>query len=205
MTNQENLLILNDDLFLGEGRKRRTYSHPTDKYLCIKISSQRGLRSARREIGYFKRLHWYGKSFDKIADFKGTVETNFGKGDMYELIRDYNGEISKNLDYYFSLNDKYITSKILKSIEELRAYLIKEYILISDLALDNVLLKQGHQDSFKAIVIDGIGDNNQIPILEFMKPWGIKRNAKKWEIFKNNIALKYPDIAKNIKNFNDKL
>jgi hypothetical protein len=72
-------------LFIGEGMGRKCYTHPFEKNLCIKIPSKRGQRSSQREIDYLNRLHASGKSFDMIADFKGEIETNFGKGNLYEL------------------------------------------------------------------------------------------------------------------------
>ncbi|MBD3808664.1 MAG: hypothetical protein IE880_08130 [Epsilonproteobacteria bacterium] len=184
---------------------RKCYIHPNEKNLCIKIPSKRGQRSSQREIDYFKRLHKRGKSFDMIADFKGEVETNFGKGNLYELVRDYDGSISKNLEYYLSLKDKNITAKIVKLIEELRVYLKDQYILFSDLDMDNILVKKECEDSYKLIVIDGIGDNNQIPLLEYIKQLGIKRCIKKWVIFEERISEKFPDVAKSIKKFNDEV
>jgi hypothetical protein len=202
---KQKIIILNNDLFIGEGMGRKCYIHPEDKNLCVKIPSPRGKRSAEREKSYFKRLHWYGKSFEHIADYMGSIDTNNGSGDLYELVRDYDGNISKNLEYYFSLNDKKITFKMLGLIEDLRVYLIKEYILFSDLDMDNILVKKYDENNFKLVIIDGIGDNNQIPFLEYIKPLGIKRCEKKWDLFKTKIGKKFPDIAKSIKNFNDKL
>jgi hypothetical protein len=46
-------------------------------------------------------------------------------------------------------------------IEDLRIYLKKEYILFSDLDMDNILVKKYDESVFKLVVIDGIGDNNQ--------------------------------------------
>ena len=205
MQNQKNKITLNNDLFIGEGMGRKCYIHPEDKNLCIKIPSKRGKRSAQREINYLKRLHKRGKSFEMISDYKGDVETSLGEGNLYELVRDNDGQISKNLEYYFDLKDKKITSRMLGLIEDLRVYLIKEYILFSDLDMDNILVKKENGNNFKLVVIDGIGDNNQIPLLEYIKPLGINRCERKWDVFKAKIAEKFPDIAKNIKNFNDKL
>lgn len=203
MQNQKKIITLNNDLFIGEGMGRKCYTHPFEKNLCVKIPSKRGQRSSQREIDYLHRLHARDKSFDMIADFKGEVETNFGKGNLYELVRDYDGSISKNLEYYLSLNDKNITSKMVVLIENLRVYLKKEYILFSDLDMDNILVKKANESDYKLIIIDGIGDNNQIPLLEYIKPLGLKRCYKKWDVFKARIGKKFPDIVKSIKNFND--
>lgn len=203
MSNQKDFLTLSEDLLLGEGMGRKCYIHPKDKRLCIKIPSQRAKRSAQREINYFKRLHKRGKSFEMLADHKGDVATNMGEGNLYELVRDYDGNISKNLEYYFSLNDENITSKILELIENLRLYLIREYILFSDLDMDNILVKKENKDDYKLFVIDGIGDNNQIQFLEYFPLFGIKRCVKKWDKFKRGIAKRFPSLDKSIKDFSD--
>jgi hypothetical protein len=203
MQNQENIIILNDEFFIGEGRNRKCYIHPLDKNLCIKVSSKKGKRSAKREINYFKRLHRRGKSFEMISDYVGMINTNIGEGDLYELVRDYDGTISRNLEYYLALDNKNITAKMVELVEDLRQYLINEYILISDLDLDNILIQKESENNFKLIVIDGIGDNNQISFLEYFKPLGTKRSIKKWGIFKMRIIKEFPNLEKSIKEYNE--
>jgi len=195
------MVILDRSLFIGEGMGRKCYIHPENKNLCIKIPTKRGKRSAQREIAYFIRLHKRDKSFKMISDYVGDVNTNLGEGNLYQLIRDYDGEISKNLEYYFGLGNESITSKMLDLIEDLRQYLIEEYILISDLDMDNILIKKENKNTYQLIVIDGIGDNNQIPLLEYIKPLGMKRSAKKWDLFKKRIEKKFPSIVEKIKSF----
>ncbi|MFA5502104.1 MAG: YrbL family protein [Sulfurovaceae bacterium] len=203
MANQKDFLTLSEDLLLGEGMGRKCYIYPGDNDLCIKIPLKRAKRSAQREINYLRRLHKRGKSFDMIADYKGDIVTNIGRGNLYELVRDYDGNISKNLEYYFSLNDKTITSKMTELIENLREYLIKEYILFSDLDMDNILVKKENEFDYKLVVIDGIGDNNQIQFLEYFPIFGIKRCVKKWDKFKRGIAKKFPSLDKSVKDFSD--
>ena len=202
----ENKITLNNDLFIGKGMGRKCYIHPEDKNLCIKIPSKRSKRSAQREISYLKRLHKIGKSFEMISDYKGDVETNFGTGNIYELIRDYDGNVSKSLEHYLKKNNHALNDKIINLIEELRRYLFTEHILFSDFRYGNLLMqKLNKEDDFKLVAIDGIGDNNQIPFLQYFRHLGLKRNIKKWEHFKTIVAKEFPNIAKNIKNFNDKL
>ncbi|MDY0194455.1 MAG: YrbL family protein [Sulfurovaceae bacterium] len=203
MANQKDFLTLSEDLLLGEGMGRKCYIYPGDNDLCIKIPLKRAKRSAQREINYLRRLHKRGKSFDMIADYKGDIVTNIGRGNLYELVRDYDSSISKNLEYYLNLNDKKITSKILNLIEDLRSYLIKEYILFSDLDMDNILVKKENEFDYKLVVIDGIGDNNQIQFLEYFPMLGMKRCVKKWDLFKTKIGQKFPNVTKNIKSFSD--
>lgn len=195
------MLFIDNNLFIGEGRNRKCYIHPSDKSMCVKISSKKGSRSSNRERRYFKRLHLYGKNMEMISDYKGSIKTNFGNGDMFDLIRDSDNSISKNLKYYLNLHDQNIDEQIIKQIEKLRIYLIAEYILISDLGVDNILFQKDSNNNLKLRVIDGIGDNNQVPFLEFIKPLGIKRSAKKWNLLTSEIMEISPDVANNIKSF----
>jgi hypothetical protein len=136
-----------------------------------------------------------------ISDYKGRIKTDLGNGDMFELIRDSDGSISKSLKYYLNLNDDTINKQLISQIEQLRLYLINEYILISDLGVDNILFQKDSHNNLTLKVIDGIGDNNQVPFLEFIKPLGLKRSAKKWDILISEITTTSPNVAKKIKPF----
>lgn len=197
----DTLVNIDENLFIAKGMGRKCYIHPNDTNLCIKIPTPRGERSANRERRYFKRLHLYGKNMEMIADYRKSIKTDIGNGDIFELIRDSDGSISKSLGYYLSLNASDINEQITEQIEALRVYLSTEYILISDLGSENILLQKDSNGNLKLIVIDGIGDNNQVPFLEFVKPLGLKRSAKKWEQLKSEVMSLSPDVAKNIKAF----
>lgn len=195
-------IILDDSLFIGEGGSRKCYIHPYEKDLCIKVTKKKSdKRSVKREVGYFKRLNKRGKSFDMISKYIGKVQTDQGEGETYELVRDYDGLISKDLKYYLNLKDEELNKKIMKLVEELRQYLIKEDILFSDLCSHNILLKKISQSEYKLVVIDGIGDNNQIPLLEYIPPLGIKKSIRKWEKFRLELIEDFSCRKQDIKKF----
>ena len=198
-------LSLTEALFIGKGRSRKCYMHPEYKELCIKVATdhKRAKRSIRREIGYFKRLKRRGTSFAMISQYFHPVQTDEGAGEVYELVRDHDGNISKDLRYYLDLGDSDLTEKILNMIEALRAYLLKEYILFSDLDVENILLQKVSPTEERLVVIDGIGDNNQIPFLEYVPPLGIKRSIRKWEIFRRQLIEEFSCPEDRIKKFNE--
>lgn len=200
---QSNQITLDDEMFIGEGRNRKCYIHPYDENLCIKIAFDKAKRSVQREIGYFKRLKRRGKSFQMISKYFGKVHTNKGEGDIYELIRDYDGSISKNLRYYLNLKNETYRTKIVELVEKLRKYLIDEYILFSDLDIENILLKKVSDTEYKLMVIDGIGDNNQIPFLEYFPLLGHKRSIRKWEMFRAQFLNEFSFQEYEIKKFNE--
>ena len=193
--------VLNDALLIGKGTKRKCYQHPDDPMLCIKVSSGKGLRSAKRETRYLKLLHRRGKSVSQIADYKGVARTNIGDGDVFEMVRDYDGSVSKNIEHYLRLGDATITAKILDAIEALRRYLLTESILFSDLSLANILVKVSENGDYKLIIIDGVGDNNHIQFLEYQRWLGVKRCIRKWAGFVRNVERKFPQVAKEIRPF----
>lgn len=197
----EKMVSLNDGLLLGEGTKRKCFIHPDDPCLCIKIASVRGRRSARREIRYLNMLRRRGKSLAQIADYKGTIQTSLGIGDLYELVRDCDGQVSKNLGYYLNLGDKDMTARIIGAIEDLRVYLARNLILFSDVRSDNLLVKKGCDGNFVLIVVDGVGDNNQIQIVDYFKPLALRKCIRKWNNFISGVARNFPQVAKKIRPF----
>lgn len=203
MENKESdLITLNDSLLIGEGGSRNCYVHPDDENLCIKtIKKKSDQRSVDREVGYFKRMKKREQSFKMIAKYYHSVQTSEGRGEVYELVRDYNGEISKDLKYYLDLKDKNINQKIIKLIEDLRVYLKNENIRFSDLCSHNVLLKKVDENNYEMVVIDGIGDNNQIPLLEYVSFLGIKRSMRKWEKFRLELVNEFGCKEKDINHF----
>jgi serine/threonine protein kinase len=195
------IVQLNDDLLLGEGTKRKCFAHPDDPGLCIKISSERGRRSAKREIRYLKLLRRRGKSLAQIADYKGAIQTNIGAGDLYELVRDCDGRVSRSIRHYLSLGDDDITERVVGAIEGLRCYLNRNLILFSDIRPDNLLVRRECNGVLRLIIIDGVGDNNQIQFIEYFRFLGIRKCMRKWDAFILRVAKEYPGVAKQIKPF----
>ncbi|MEY3002723.1 MAG: hypothetical protein RLZZ428_1098 [Pseudomonadota bacterium] len=193
---------LNENLFIGEGRNRKCYYHPIQRDRCVKISSPKGKRSSQREINYYKRLKKRGISFEMIARYIGPINTNIGDAEVYELIRDTNGKISQSLESYLHQHDPIMNQAIVKLIEEFRQYLKKEKILFSDFGLGNLLI-QHKNDQYKLIAIDGVGDNNQIPFLEYISFLATKRNVRKWDTFISEVSKVSPLLGAKIKRFDE--
>ena len=202
MSQRQTVILVEND-YIGEGKSRRCYVHPDNKDLCIKVATDhtKAKRSIAREVGYYKRLQWRGVSFEYITLYHGSIETNLGQGEVYDLVRDSDGSIAKSLKYY--LQEKSIPhQKIIEMVEILRSYLYREYILFSDLDVENILIQSLSKSSYKPMIIDGIGDNNQIPFLEFVRPLGLKQSEKKWGVFKKQLIAHYGFQEEEIKDFN---
>ncbi|WP_321416500.1 YrbL family protein [uncultured Desulfobacter sp.] len=91
---------------IGTGVHRKCYIHPENADQCIKIVYRGGQAETIREQKYYRYLSQKGISWEMLAQFHGNIETNFGTGAVFDLVRDYDGSISKTLDTYFNLTDE---------------------------------------------------------------------------------------------------
>lgn len=100
---------------IGTGIERACYVHPHDPDKAVKVLIKRRNVQSKREIKYYTKLAKQPDlAFDHLPRFYGTVKTNLGNGFIVDLVRDYDGQISKPLNWYLANG---------LSIEELPAYL----------------------------------------------------------------------------------
>ena len=98
------MLNLDDSLIIGKGANRTCYRHPSDKEKCIKIPNNSQCETQALEIQYYELLASNRIALKHISQYYGEIDTNVGKGYIYELIRDFDGEISKPISDYLDLN-----------------------------------------------------------------------------------------------------
>ncbi len=202
------MIILKENLLIGEGGRKKIYLDPRDNTKCIKITPLE-----RKKLVKKTAKHWYKKirsldSFDEnivemkahknmknrdedaynhIPKFYGAVETNFGWG----IVVDY-------LDNIISLKDfitKYgVTDDIMTAIKEMFLNFIKNNIEIRDYTSINYMVKFINNKP-KIYLIDGLGAANLIPLHKipyFGKKQTIRRLKKMLILLKKDFP-KYED------------
>ncbi len=196
------ILNLNSKLYIGQGRNRACYIHPDNENLCVKVLLD-GInpRGAQNEVKYYKRLDKRNISWNMIAKYFGNVQTNMGDGETFELIRDYDGNISKSVEYYLKLNNNDMNKEIIKLLEDLRHFLINEQILFHEITLSNILLKKCNRTTSKLIIIDGIGTSNTLLKLIHIKTLIFGRAKKKWNKERLKWPKKFPCLKNNVKKY----
>lgn len=180
------------DAFIGEGSHRACYEHPEDINLCIKIGEIDSIESLR-ERDCYKILEKREISWDALSLFHGLVETNMGTGAVCELVRDYDGTISKSFEYYLEthpqLTDVTTEEKetlyveISRAIAQLKIDLLDNTILIRSLLPENVLFKKTSENSGRLVVIDNIGNTEFFPISNYSKYFSRRKINRKWAKF----------------------
>ena len=178
----------------AKGFHRACYIHPADGGLCIKVSLRGDFRESEREIRYYRHLAGRNISWDMLPRFHGSVETNFGAGAVFDLIRDYDGEISKTLVSYFNsavLAEANLTG-LTQGFKRLRDYLMEHRIVTRTIKAKNVLYHRRDAENGCLMIIDNIGNTEFIPYANYIGYFARAKTARKWRRFEAHTIEHYP-------------
>ncbi|MBC2845661.1 YrbL family protein [Winogradskyella flava] len=182
------MIQLSGEHYIGEGDIRVCYEHSLDKSLCIKIPRPETTRAyTEKELQYFKKLSKRNKAkfnYPFYSDFHNEVETNYGLGQVFDLVRDEtNGHISKTLEFYLT-NDSPISDEQLETaLDELRSQMITHRVFTRDLRARNICCKIKKDAAIELIIIDGIGHRDFFPFADWFHYFSkkkIDRTFTKW-------------------------
>lgn len=147
------MFYLSDDSKLGKGTTRTCYQHPEHEDLCIKVMhSHSKLKINLLEYKFYQKLARRKVSLEHLPECHGFVETNLGKGLVYEKIK---SDYADNLEQIVRrrLLPK---NKIIDLIKDLEDYCIDNIICMCDRGLRNLILSKN-----KLYYIDGIITNKK--------------------------------------------
>lgn len=179
MTRTENQVIkLSDNLIIGKGRDRICYEHPHIKNLCIKISITTDKQS-KREVRYFSFLKNTAADLSRISLFLGKIKTNHGTGYLFELIRDYDGKVSKTLRQCLESHE-FTVKEIQPQLAKLKSYLVVNKICVRDISPSNISC-QKTEDGFSLFIIDGISNASINPLTIRLHSLVNKAIEKAWK------------------------
>lgn len=187
------MIYINLSSLIGTGSHRKCYVHPENKDLCVKIIFNEDLKESKREQSYYRLLEKRNISWEMLPRYYGVIESNLGHGAVFDLIRDYDGEISKTLEYY--LNSSEILELqcpcFLQAFYSLKKYLYKYKIIPMDLKAENILYKKTSDKEGLLVIIDNIGNSDFIPVCNYVGYLATKKILRKWHRFEHNILHIY--------------
>jgi len=175
---------LNESFVIGRGRVRTVYQHPDYQSRCIKITYNFSKkRPVRREILYLIFYHHYHKPFTHLSAFHGMCKTNYGKGAVFDLIRNHDGSLSRMLsDHITDPNLPQLSpTQTVLLLDDLYDHLIEHSIIVCDPAADNLAVQFTEPEYVKLVIVDGIGNPHFIKIADFSKKYATKTIHKKWQ------------------------
>ncbi len=187
------MLTLESSQLIGRGLRRECYLHPGDENKCVKVVVAGDHRETVREQSYYRLLERRAISWEMVARFYGNTETNRGPGAVFELIRDYNGAVSKTLEHYISAaNSKAIDHQDLsRALPLLKQYLLNWKIVTMDLKPKNLVYKKIDASNGVLVVIDNIGNSDFIPICNYVDFMAMQKIRRKWQQFEESLVKNY--------------
>lgn len=176
-----------DPLVVGVGRHRVCYIHPEDPRKCIKViynPDPHAFQEIKREVAYYRHLEKYLKDWSGLPRFYGEVQTNLGRGFVYDRVIDFDGQPSKTIEQrYDSDNFVQLYTELLSLIGKLRDYLWSNRIVTMSIKPYNVLCHRISASEIVPVVCDNIGSASVFPI-EYVCPWFChKRQERQFKRF----------------------
>jgi hypothetical protein len=191
---------LSAQLFVAEGTDRKCFRHPDKSNLCIKVlHPERRAGRFWREIRYYSSLRRRGADLQHLSRFHGLVDTNLGKGAVFDLVLDDDARVSKSLDHYLDQNDRGFNDWVVGEIENLKQNLYQEWIVFHDLNPTNILVKRLGFDDFSLVVIDGIGHNHSIPLASYSRLLARKKITRVWNRRYPQWYAAFPSVRRRLK------
>ena len=180
------MLILQEKDFVGKGSERACYIHPNDKNKTVKVTYKNNKRKKNKqtetEIKYYKQLKRRGiNNWKHLPEYFGEVKTNLGEGFIIELIRDFDGEVSKSFAYYIQENG---VETYKKELKEYKQYFLDNCIIFNyGMMPKNILLRKNSKTDFDLVLIDGLGDVSHLTLPNKVPYFARRRISRRWDKF----------------------
>jgi hypothetical protein len=168
---------------IGKGRERACYVHPEDPRLAIKIPMGEVSDQTQRDLKFYRKLKKRGtKGIPHVPDFHGLCDTNLGRGIVVDLIRNYDGEISRPLNWYLAQDVP--IEEFDQFLQELKQSFLQNLIIFNhDMTIGNLLFQKTSTASAQLVAIDGLGDVVAIDWLDHF-PFLVRRKInRRWKRF----------------------
>jgi len=195
---------LTTDFLVAEGTDYQCFRHPGDEQYCIKVlNPQRPAGPFWSEVSYCASLRRRGVKFDHIAGFHGLIETNLGRGAIFDLVRDDDAQISRSLENYLQRQDQHINAWAIDAMETLKQDLLRQWIVCHDLNPGNLRVKRLGFDEFRLVVVAGVGHRQLLPLASYSRRLARKRLTRNWNNCYRQWYQPFPAIVNQLQLFSD--
>ena len=171
---------------IGIGQERMCFVHPEDPRLAIKIAKTGDSPASRAEIRFYRGLkNHHAVTGKHIPRFHGSCETNRGEGIVVDLVRNYDGEIARPLDWH--LAHGYPIEEFEPKLDELRRFFLQHLILFDEnLSARDLLVQKPSASRARLVAINRLGQAAKAGPLAFLAR---RRIQRRWDRFIENIYL----------------
>lgn len=184
-------ISLDSAVLIGSGSSRSCYRHPDEEGKCIKIEKWPELKITAEELKHYRRLQRRGISWEMLARFHEQVQTDHGPGAVFDMPLDIDGSVSRTLACYLESGcDIKDTAEMAAALLTLKRYLLREHILVRELKPDNMVYQRSGNAGSRFILIDGIGNNQFLPVAGYLRFYGQRVLVRKWSKFEGDLRVR---------------
>ncbi|MCF8382609.1 MAG: hypothetical protein K9G39_03295 [Chlorobium sp.] len=182
-------ISLEEARLIGKGSSRRCYQHPADQGKCVKVQKNPARKITSEELKYYRKLMRHRISWEMVARYHETVLTDQGPGAVFEMPLDFDGTVSRTLHYYLLSDDSADAAVMMVSaLLDLKRYLLSQNIIVRELKAENLVWCRMADGYGRFILIDGIGNNQLLPIASYFKRFGRRVICRKWATFERDLG-----------------
>ena len=169
---------------ITKGSERYCFRHPEKDNYLIKLRPENAAKQTEREIKYFQHLKKIRVPFSHIPDFGKVIHLSGYVGFEQEIIRDFDGNLSKQLFFYLDdKNRQTLKQNLIDILEELKLYIYKNRILVCDLGGTNIVIQRTTPSQARAVIVDGLGNTDFIPICNYIPFLASLKAHRRWRRF----------------------
>ncbi len=179
---------------IGKGLHRECFEHPDNPDWCVKIVVAGNSNENHREAAYYEQLSGRGISWEMLTRFHGLVDTNMGEGAVFDLVKDYTGEVSGTLTRYLvsdELTSSY-SAVLAGALIALKTYLIENRVITMTLKTKNILFQRGVDGQGKLVIVDNVGNSDFIPAADHSAFLARLKIQRKWHRFEKVLRESHP-------------
>lgn len=194
---------LTAEYLVGHGGHKYCYLDPRDFSRCIKVMKNMSDDDYKKEKYYRKVLRVMGCDASILPKYYGPVDTNLGKGFVFEFIRDYNGAPSKNLLEYIKASivlvekDYHAVRRVSHILRIFRDQYIENDIQTWNMEFENFMIQKQSESytDFRVRIVDNIGSHAAIPVSLFSTRLSRHHNIRYWDKFLKELHGQYPQYV----------
>ena len=187
------MLEIDPSTLIGKGLHRECFVHPGNPDWCIKIVVAGNSNENHREAKYYGLLARRGISWEMLTRFHGLVETSLGEGAVFDLVRDYDGSVSKTLTHYLSSEELTTANSkpLAGALTGLKTYLLENRVVTMTLKTKNILFQKTAPSDGKLVIVDNVGNSDFIPISNYSAVLARLKIERKWQRFEQSVRAQH--------------
>lgn len=189
------IIELNQGLVIGRGLHRVCYRHPQDNDKCIKVIVHGDGSETEREIAYYRLLEKRNISWAMLPKYHGSLDTNQGKGFVFDLINNTDGTGALTLESYFYDASLLMDNEegIYNALTHLYDYLLAENIVTMNIKAKNIIYQRHSATAGILFIVDNIGNSDFLPIASYLPLLGQAKIKRKWQRFIDKTCEEFAD------------